>query len=221
MYLVENPVMQWELLVNLRRSGRSCCCCLPSAAWGGGLFRMAAGLAARSDESNPEAGTQAGRSVLSRAICAGLDDGPQFCGRHDHGREGTQNLRNAARQPAAAGGDCAGEAGRFAHASGGAHFRLAADRHALLAAGGRFAVTKCWRPILRLIAVRDHVRHDQRRVQQLLSSARSASLVVSYLLILPLAHCWRVHLELAVRLSVNCDCSSRLPSCPALRSPCA
>ena len=66
------------------------------------------------DMTQSRGGPAAGRAVLPRPVRARFADDAQLRRRRDHRREGAQELRNAAGQPAAAGGHRAGQAAGLA-----------------------------------------------------------------------------------------------------------
>ena len=167
MYVLENPVLQRELLVNLRMSrGFVLMLVYQTSAGSHRVLRLASRRATRLVRALGRC-PQAGRHVLPRPVHTGLLDGTQFCRRSDHRREGTEDVRDAAGQPAATRGDRAGQGHCLAGLLGSADLLLPAHHHAVPAAGRRVTVRGvcCLFGVAR---VGDHVRRDWNRLQQLL-----------------------------------------------------
>ncbi len=109
MYVLENPVLQRELLTNLRMT-RAFVLLFVYVALLGGVVWLAWPQQQRLDLAQPEAAKRLVESVLLWAVHAGLADGAELCGGGDHWRKGADELRDVAGDAAAAGGDCARQA---------------------------------------------------------------------------------------------------------------
>ena len=99
---IENPVLQRELLVNLRMTRAFVllfCLRCPAGRWWS-TWRGPASERLGPDHASPGRGRAAGRTVLPGPVRAGVADGAQLRGRHDHRRKGAADLRDAAGQPA-------------------------------------------------------------------------------------------------------------------------
>ena len=167
MYLLENPVLQRELLVNLRMS-RGFVLMLVYQAMLAAIVYFAWPQGERLDLSqrSEDARKLVDMFFLGQYVLASLMT-PSFAAGAITGREGAEDLRDVAGQPAASGRDRAGQGHRLAGVPGGADLLVAAHRHAVLAAGRRVAVRGVCR-LPRAHRVGDHVRRDRDCVQQLL-----------------------------------------------------
>ena len=136
MYLFENPVLQRELLVNLRMprafllllTYQLLLAAVVYFAWPKDNIRLDL-------TANPESTRQlVNLFFLGQYILASLM-APQFRSGRNHRRERAQDVRNAVGQPTTTAGHRDGKTGCRIDSPGNPDFRIAAHRYALPAAG--------------------------------------------------------------------------------------
>jgi len=182
MYLFENPVLQRELLVNLRTvQAFLLLLAYNLAAGAGGFSGLAATAAFGSDPGRMR--PRHWSSILHRPIRARVADGAELRRRDDFRREGTQDLRNLLASPLRPRGS-AGQAVRVARAAGDLIFS-SLPIVMLCLRWGRVALRSA-RGVFGAAAVRRVVRMISVACSSYFMRTASA-LIVSYLLILPLA----------------------------------
>ena len=181
MYVLENPVLQRELLVNLRMARAFVLLFLYQALLGGVVYfawpqDAQLDLTAQTRKRPSELvnlfflGQYVLASMMAPSFAAGSITGEKE-------RKTYEMLLASPLRPAAIVlGKLVASLAHLAILD----FRVAADRDALPAAGGRVALRSAG-GVSGADPVGHHVRHDQRGLQQLFS-AHGASLVVSYLL---------------------------------------
>ncbi len=136
MYVFENPVLQRELLVNLRTNRAFLLLAVYQVLLGGGRPGRLANRPASGSDQQSAFGPKPGQSLLSRAVRDRVPDGTKLCGGCHHRRKGAPHLRNVVGQSASSRCDRARQDGCLADASRHADRCLAADHRALLAVGG-------------------------------------------------------------------------------------
>ena len=166
MYFFENPVLQRELIVNLRMT-RGFLLLFAYIA-GLGLLVYAAWPADQTlDLARPDEAQQlVNLFFLGQYLLVSLM-APSFAAGAITGEKERESYEMLLASPLRPGGHRAGQAGRVAHAAGGADDLLAADRDALPAAGRRVAVRSA-RGVRGDDLLGRALRHDQPVVQQLL-----------------------------------------------------
>ena len=102
MYITQNPVLQYELLSNLRLP-RAFVLLFAYIALLGGVVFLAWPQEQKLDFAQPEAAKRLVQLFFFGQYMLASLDGAQLRGGGDHGREGTRQLRDAARQPHQAG----------------------------------------------------------------------------------------------------------------------
>ena len=85
MYLVENPVLQRELLVNLRTPRAFLLLGLYQLLLAGVVLVGVAQRRAFGPDNQSAVGNQVGQPLLPRTIRDRVADGAEFCGWRDHG----------------------------------------------------------------------------------------------------------------------------------------
>ena len=139
MYLAENPVLQRELLVNLRMR-RAFVLLFAYVTLLGVVVYMAWPQAKKIDMTNPEAAKRlVNLFFLGQYMIASLM-APSFAAGAITGEKERKTYEMLLASPLQAGRHRAGQAVRLAVAPGDADFLFAADRHALPAAGRRFVL---------------------------------------------------------------------------------
>ena len=171
MYVRENPVLQRELLTNLRMT-RAFVLLFVYVALLGGVVYLAWPQQQRLDLAQPEAAKRLvnlfffGQYMLASLMA------PSFAAGAITGEKERMSYEMLLASAAAAGGDRAGQAVCRAVPPGHPDDLLAADRDALPAAGRRVAVRSV-RRVLRDDLDGRAVRHDQPVGEQLSSGARA------------------------------------------------
>ena len=185
MLLRDNPVLTRELLVNLRSPRSFVLQFLYVAGAGGARLLLLAGGRGRAPAGQPGRGPPPLRHLLPGPVLPGLADGPDLRRGEHHRREGAEDLRDAPGQPAQAGDDPGRQAAQLALLPGDPDPLQPAADDPLLSAGG-LLLSEITRSYLVLILAAGTFG--------LLSVAcssyfrrTSSALVVSYLVMLPLA----------------------------------
>ena len=184
MYLFENPVLQRELLVNLRMPRAFVLLLLYQILLAAVVYFAWPKDNLRIDLTKESTSTLVDLFFLGQYILASLM-APSFAAGAIAGGKRTSDLRNVARESHSPRGDCNGQTGRRADTSGHPDFCLVTHRDAVPSVG--------WCLVLRgprrlSCADREcyYIRHDQCCLRKLFPRTSSA-LVVSYLTILPMA----------------------------------
>ncbi len=171
MYLFDNPVLQRELLGNLRMNRAFLLLLVYLGLLGGVVWVTWPDFRQVDMTSSVEAKERVDFFFLGQSVPAGLLDGSQFRGGDHQRRKRTQDLRKPAGQSPGAGGDYPGKTPGRPLPPGHPHRLLAANRDAVRAVGWRVAVRSAGR-VSGLGRLGDLLWHDQSRLQQLFSSDR-------------------------------------------------
>ena len=202
MYLLENPVLQRELLVNLRMKRAFVLLLVYQLVLAAVVF-FAWPRQARLDANADQARSLVDMFFLGQYILASLM-APSFAAATITGEKERKTYEMLLASPLAAGRNLSRQAALVAGASGPVDRRLAADRDALLAAGRCFDLRSLG-GLSGSDLVGDHVRHDQRGLQQLLSTHVG---VVGCLVLADSCRwpCWPFWCGRASKGRANCDC---------------